>query len=33
MTYAAAQMPQGMVRGGVVGLGGGDQGLSVQGAS
>ncbi|KAL5172300.1 bZIP transcription factor 46 [Glycine soja] len=29
----AAQMPQGMVRGGVVGLGGGDQGLSVQGAS
>ena len=33
MTYATAQMPQGMVRGGVVGLGGGDQGLSVQGAS
>ncbi|KAG5033953.1 hypothetical protein GLYMA_04G039300v4 [Glycine max] len=29
MSYAAAQMPQGMVRGGVVGLG--DQGLSVQG--
>ncbi|KAL2346410.1 hypothetical protein Fmac_000410 [Flemingia macrophylla] len=30
MSYAAAQMPQGMVRGGMVGLGG-DQGLSVQG--
>ncbi|XP_047161192.1 ABSCISIC ACID-INSENSITIVE 5-like protein 5 isoform X1 [Vigna umbellata] len=30
MSYAAAQMPQGMVRGGIVGLGG-DQGLSVQG--
>ncbi|KAK7410039.1 hypothetical protein VNO78_00515 [Psophocarpus tetragonolobus] len=31
MSYAAAQIPQGMVRGGIVGLGG-DQGLSVQGA-
>ncbi|TKY75062.1 ABSCISIC ACID-INSENSITIVE 5 protein 5 [Spatholobus suberectus] len=30
MSYAAAQMPQGMVRGGMVGLGG-DQGLAVQG--